>query len=128
MIRLFGKPLRVSMATSNESRKTSGSDLFVGNLSADVNEKVLFDTFSAFGLLANTPKIMRKTEDCSGKGHGFISFDDFEAADAAIVAMNGQYLMNQKIIVQYAFKKDYSGIRHGTVTERQLSMQLQSRR
>jgi splicing factor 3B subunit 4 len=29
------------------------------------------------------------------KGFGFVSFDAFEAADAAIEAMNGQFLCNK---------------------------------
>merc|ERR1711937_705701 len=79
MIRLYGKPLRVSMAMSNaEHKKLFGSDLFIGNLSQEVDEKVLFDTFSAFGLVLDTPKIIREPETSYSKGHGFISFHDFE--------------------------------------------------
>merc|ERR1711904_184934 len=109
-----------------ENKNFFGSDLFVGNLNQEIDEKVLFDTFSAFGHLVDTPKIVREPETNNSKGHGFVSFTDFEAADAAIVAMNGQYLMNRKINVQYAFKRitPLVGERYGTVTERQLSMQL----
>jgi splicing factor 3B subunit 4 len=37
--------------------------------------------------------------------------------------MNGQFLMNQPIQVQYAFKKDGKGERHGTEAERTLAAQ-----
>lgn len=37
--------------------------------------------------------------------------------------MNGQYLMNKAIAVQYAFKKDGKGERHGTPAERLLAAQ-----
>lgn len=37
--------------------------------------------------------------------------------------MNGQYLMNKAITVQYAFKKDGKGERHGTEAERTLAQQ-----
>ena len=37
--------------------------------------------------------------------------------------MNGQYLMNKPITVQYAFKKDGKGERHGTPAERLLAAQ-----
>lgn len=57
------------------------------------------------------------------RGHGFISYADFESADAAIEAMNHQYLMNKPIEVQYAFKKDGKGERHGTQAERLLASQ-----
>jgi len=37
--------------------------------------------------------------------------------------MNGQFLMNKAITVQYAFKKDGKGERHGTSAERLLATQ-----
>ncbi|CAI5515960.1 unnamed protein product [Closterium sp. Naga37s-1] len=91
-----------------------GANLFIGNLDPDVDEKVLYDTFSAFGVIVTNPKIMRDTESGNSKGFGFISYDSFEASDAAIEAMNGQYLCNRAISVSYAFKKDTKGERHGT--------------
>jgi splicing factor 3B subunit 4 len=50
----------------------------------------------------------------TAKGYGFVSFENFEASDAAIEAMNGQFLMNKIITVTYAFKKDGKGERHGS--------------
>jgi RNA recognition motif-containing protein len=50
-----------------------------------------------------------------------VSYDNFESSDAAIEAMNGQYLMNKSITVSYAFKKDSTGERHGSATERLLA-------
>jgi splicing factor 3B subunit 4 len=52
-----------------------------------------------------------------------VSYTDFDASDAAIEAMNGQFLMNKAITVQYAFKKDGKGERHGTAAERLLTAQ-----
>lgn len=57
------------------------------------------------------------------KGYGFVSYTDFESSDAAIESMNGQFLMNKAITVQYAFKKDGKGERHGTSAERLLAAQ-----
>lgn len=45
----------------------------------------------------------------NSKGFGFVSYDSFEASDAAIEAMNGQYLCNRPISVMYAYKKARSG-------------------
>lgn len=50
-------------------------------------------------------------------------YDSFEAADQAIESMNGQYLMNKAISVQFAFKKDGKGERHGSQAERLLAAQ-----
>src|SRR4051812_43687999 len=40
--------------------------------------------------------------------------------------MNGQYLMNKEISVQYAYKKDGKGERHGDEAERQLAKQAKA--
>lgn len=98
-----------------------GATLFIGNLDPEVDEKMLYDTFSAFGLIVHTPKISRDPETGGVKGFGFISFDNFESADAAIDAMEGQYLMNKQITVSYAFKKDGKGEKHGSAAERLLA-------
>ena len=57
------------------------------------------------------------------KGYGFVSYHDFEAADMAIENMNGQFFGGKQISVQYAFKKDGKGERHGTAAERLLAAQ-----
>lgn len=66
-------------------------------------------------------QIMRDPETGNSRGFGFISYDSFEASDAAIEAMNGQYLCNRQITVSYAYKKDTKGERHGTPAERVLA-------
>lgn len=98
-----------------------GATLFIGNLDPDVDEKLLYDTFSAFGMIVNTPKISRDPESGLSKSFGFVSFDNFESSDAAIEAMDGQYLMNKQISVSYAFKKDGKGEKHGSAAERLLA-------
>ena len=59
MIKLYGKPIRVNKATQDKKTLDVGSNLFIGNLDPDVDEKMLYDTFSAFGVVVATPKIMR---------------------------------------------------------------------
>lgn len=97
-----------------------GAELFIGNLDAMVDEKTLYDTFSRFGSLQSPPKIARDESGLS-KGYGFVSYASFEASDDAIANMNGQYLMNKDISVQYAYKKDGKGERHGDEAERMLA-------
>lgn len=91
-----------------------GANLFIGNLDAEVDEKLLYDAFSTFGVIVSTPKIMRDPDTGASKGFGFVSYDSFEASDAAIQAMNGQYLGGRPISVNYAYKKDTKGERHGS--------------
>ena len=66
---------------------------------------------------------MRDPETGNSKGFAFINFASFEASDASIEAMNGQYLCNRPISVSYAFKKDSKGERHGSAAERLLAAQ-----
>ncbi|GAO48665.1 RNA-binding domain-containing protein [Saitoella complicata NRRL Y-17804] len=124
-IRLYGKPIRVNKASSDAKKSAAadiGAELFIGNLDALVDEKVLYDTFSSFGTLIATPKIARDEAGAS-KCFGFVSYDNFESADAAIEGMNNQFLMNKSITVTYAFKKDNKSERHGTEAERMLATQ-----
>ncbi|KAL6128234.1 hypothetical protein ACLB2K_071590 [Fragaria x ananassa] len=106
MIKLFGKPIRVNKNSQDKRSLDVGANLFVGNLDPDVDEKLLYDTFSAFGVIVTSPKIMRDPETGNSRGFGFVSFDSFEASDAAIEAMSGQYLCNRQITVSYAYKKE----------------------
>jgi RNA recognition motif-containing protein len=51
-IKLYGKQLRINKAaTDNKDQPDQAwsANLFIGNLDAEVDEKMLYDTFSAFG-------------------------------------------------------------------------------
>ncbi|XP_050303853.1 splicing factor 3B subunit 4 [Anthonomus grandis grandis] len=123
MIKLYGKPIRVNKASAHQKNLDVGANIFIGNLDPEVDEKLLYDTFSAFGVILQTPKIMRDPETGNSKGFAFVNFASFEASDASIEAMNGQYLCNRPISVSYAFKKDSKGERHGSAAERLLAAQ-----
>lgn len=146
MIKLYGKPIRVNKASAHQKNLDVGANIFIGNLDPEVDEKLLYDTFSAFGVILQTPKvrvifeasyfyttefyiflsfsqIMRDPETGNSKGFAFINFASFDASDASIEAMNGQYLCNRPISVSYAFKRDAKGERHGSAAERLLAAQ-----
>ncbi|TXT07200.1 hypothetical protein VHUM_03370 [Vanrija humicola] len=122
-IKLFGKPIRVNKASYDKKQLDVGANLFVGNIDAGVDENALYDTFSKFGAIAEHPKIARDASTGESKGYGFVSFLEFEAADMAVENMNGQFLGGKQVSVQYAFKKDGKGERHGTQAERLLAAQ-----
>ncbi|KAL8710490.1 MAG: hypothetical protein Q9220_004922 [cf. Caloplaca sp. 1 TL-2023] len=122
-VRLYGKPIRVNKASADKQKTVEvGAELFVGNLDPMVTEQTLYDTFGRFGSLIAAPKVARDDANLS-KGYGFVSFSNFEASDEAVANMNGQYLMNKEIAVQYAYKKDGKGERHGDQAERMLAAQ-----
>lgn len=120
-IRVWGKPIRVNKASADKQKAVDiGAELFVNNLDGQVDEKILYDTFSQFGPILRQPNIVRDDANVS-KGYGFVSFDSFEASDAARDTMNGQYLLSKQITVEYAYKKDGKGERHGDEAERKLA-------
>lgn len=41
----------MNKASAHEKNMDVGANVFVGNLDAEVDEKLLFDTFSAFGVI-----------------------------------------------------------------------------
>lgn len=148
-IKLFGKPIRVNpvrpvshtlylgvmlidgQASSDKKQLDIGANLFIGNLDPGVDERTLWDAFSNFGTLVQTAKVARDPGTGASKGYGFVAYDSFESSDAAIAAMDGGFLMNKTISVQYAFKKTSDGNsaggaggeRHGTEAERLLAAQ-----
>lgn len=137
MVKFFGRPLRVSKSSldkkTGQNSLDVGANLFLGNLDpVDVDEKLLYDTFSSFGTIIKPPRIMRDDQTNQSRGYGFVSFDSFEASDMAIECMHDQYLCNRQIIAQYAFKKannteetgqapSMRGERHGSRAERMLA-------
>jgi len=121
MIKLYGRPIKVNKASQDKRTQEVGANIFVGNLSDDIDEKQLKDIFTAFGVVLST-KIMRDTESGVSKHYGFVSYDNFDSSDEAIKKMNGQYISGKPIEVTYALKKDSKGgEKHGSIAERILA-------
>ncbi|KAL6842322.1 hypothetical protein ACP4OV_027749 [Aristida adscensionis] len=107
MIKLYGKPIRVNKASQDKKSLDVGANLFIGNLDPDVDEKLLYDTFSAFGVIVTNPKVEITRDPETGHSRE---------------AMNNQHLCDRPITVSYAYKKDTKGERHGTPAERLLAV------
>jgi len=124
--RIYGTAIRMNKASADKQKNVEiGAELFVGNLDAMLDERALYDTFVRFGQLTSAPKIARDEMNMS-KGYGFVSYADFDASDNAITHMHGQFMMNKQISVQYAYKKDGKGERHGDDAERMLAKQAKA--
>lgn len=121
LVKLYGKPLRANKASANHKNQDVGANIFIGNLDPEVDERLLYETFSSFGTILQTPKVMRDYSNNNPRCYAFINYATFEASDAAIESMNGQHFSNRPITVSYAFKKDGKGERHGTMIERLLA-------
>ncbi|KYQ96783.1 RNA-binding region RNP-1 domain-containing protein [Tieghemostelium lacteum] len=117
-VKLYGKPIKLKK--ESKDKVDIGANLFIGNLDAEVDERTLYETFLRFGNILFTPKIMRDPQTGVSKGYGFLSYDNFSSSDAAIEAMNGEFLCNKPISVTYARKKD-SQEKHGSKAERTIA-------
>ena len=122
MIKRYGKPTRVNKASAHNKKLDVGANIFIGNLDPKI-DKLLYDTFSTFGVILQTPRIMWDPDTGNSKGYAFINFVSCDVLDAAIKAMNRQYLCNHLITVSHALKKDSKGERHGSGTEQLLAAQ-----
>ncbi|CAF4837547.1 unnamed protein product [Rotaria sp. Silwood1] len=95
---LHGWPLRI-MRCQRDSllRKSDVTKVFIENLDERIDDKLLCDTFSAFGNVLSC-KIMTD-ENNQSKGYGFVHFETQDAADNAIKKVNGMLLADKKLHV-----------------------------
>lgn len=76
-------------------------ELYVGNLSYDVKDELLFKEFSAFGKV-NTARVITNNFNGKSKGFAFVEMMDRAEAQKAIDAMNGKELLGRAIRVNEA--------------------------
>ncbi|MFH1147023.1 MAG: RNA-binding protein [Pseudomonadota bacterium] len=76
-------------------------NIYVGNLSYDVTESDLEETFAAFGQV-ETVKIIKDMATNKSKGFGFVEMPDKESGQQAIDGMNGKELKGRALKVNEA--------------------------
>jgi RNA recognition motif-containing protein len=78
--------------------------LYVGNLPYQVADNELQEAFSQYGNVTSASVIMDRDTGRS-KGFGFVEFDDDNAAEEAMNAMNGQDMGGRSLVVNEARPK-----------------------
>lgn len=92
-----GKPVRIMWSQRDPSLRKSGvGNVFIKNLDKSIDNKALYDTFSAFGNILSCKVVC---DENGSKGYAFVHFETQEAADKAIEKMNGLLLNDRKVFV-----------------------------
>jgi RNA recognition motif-containing protein len=75
--------------------------LYVGNLSSEVDEKVLVPLFEKYGTVASV-EIVKNATSGRSKGFGFVVMKEEEAAELARQNLEGTTIKGKSMVVDYA--------------------------
>ena len=95
---LMGKPIHIMSSTRDPSvRRSEIGNIFIKNLDKSIDNKAIYDTFSAYGSILSC----EVATDASGasNGYGFVRFENEAGANNAIENVNGMLLNNKKVFV-----------------------------
>ncbi|XP_059190157.1 embryonic polyadenylate-binding protein-like isoform X2 [Centropristis striata] len=107
-----GRPIRIMWSQRDPGLRKSGvGNIFIKNMDESIDNKALYDTFSAFGNILSCKVVC---DEKGSKGYGFVHFETNEAAKRAIDTMNGMLLNDRKVFVGHFKSRKEREMEFGT--------------
>ncbi|GAB4850021.1 Oligouridylate-binding protein 1B [Ancistrocladus abbreviatus] len=102
---LFGQPIKVNWAYTSSQREDTSShyNIFVGDLSPEVTDAMLFACFSVYPSCSDA-RVMWDQKTGRSRGFGFVSFRNQQDAQSAINDLTGKWLGSRQIRCNWATK------------------------
>jgi len=112
--KIYSQEIKVNWAYAGSQREDSSGagdlslsghfQIFVGDLSPEIDDKALYAAFLAFGSCSDA-RVMWDQNTGRSRGYGFVSFKRKEDAERALTGMNGEWLGNRAIRCNWANQK-----------------------